>query len=159
MPPEFEQLIKEHRGRIHAIARRYANDSEVNDLYQEILEQLWRSFGGFHGKSKIETWIYRIGFNTAMTRLRKAVKQREGEQKLKGLKQEDSVTSGERCPAEILEDFMGSLNDIDTSILMMYLDGLSGDEMAEVLGIQLNAIQVRISRLKKAFADRYMEPK
>ncbi len=159
MPPEFEQLIKEHDGRIRAIARRYADDSDVNDLYQEILEQLWRSFGGFRGKSRVETWIYRIGFNTAMTRLRKVVKQREGEQKLKHLKQDDSVTTGDRSQAEILEDFMGSLNDIDTSILMMYLDGLSGQEITEVLGIQLNAVQVRISRLKKAFSVRYMERK
>jgi RNA polymerase sigma-70 factor, ECF subfamily len=153
---EFEQLIKDHSGRIRALARRYAADNNVDDLYQEILEQLWRSFEGFHGKSKPETWIYRVGFNTAMTRLRKVVKQREGEQKLKNLNQVDSTT-GDRCQAEILEDFMASLNDIDTSVLIMYLDGLSGQEMTEVLGIQLNAIQVRISRLKKAFADRYME--
>ncbi|PCJ43666.1 MAG: RNA polymerase subunit sigma [SAR86 cluster bacterium] len=158
MPPEFEQLIKDHSGRIRAIARRYADESGIDDLYQEILEQLWRSFEGFQGKSKPETWIYRVGFNTAMTRLRKVVKQREGEQKLTSLKQTDAM-SGDRCQAEILDDFMASLNDIDTSVLMMYLDGLSGHEMAEVLGTPLNAIQVRISRLKKAFTDRYMEVK
>lgn len=78
MPPEFEKLIEGHSGRIRAIARRYADNSSVDDLYQEILEQLWRSFKGFRGKSKPETWIYRVGFNTAMTRLRRNVKQRLG---------------------------------------------------------------------------------
>lgn len=156
MPTEFEQLIIEHSGRIRAIARRYASNGNEDDLYQEILEQLWRSFGNFRGKSKPETWIYRVGFNTAMTRLRKVVKEREGEQKLQILKQA-KLYSDDRCQAEILEDFMASINDVDTSILMMYLDGLSGQEMAEALGIQLNAVQVRISRLKKAFTDRYIE--
>jgi len=156
VPPEFEELIEEHSGRIRAIAKRYADDGNVDDLYQEILEQLWRSFGSFQGNSKPETWIYRVGFNTSMTRLRKVVKHREGEQKLRSLKQTDSTTSN-RCPAEILEDFITSLCDTDTSILMMYLDGLSGQEMTEVLGIKLNAIQVRISRLKKAFTNRYVE--
>ncbi len=156
MPPEFEQLIKDQCGRIRAIAKRYADEGNEEDLYQEILEQLWRSFGNFRGKSKPETWIYRVGFNTAITRLRKVIKQREGEQKLKSLMQ-PNLSAGGRCQAEILEDFMASLNDIDASVLMMYLDGLSGQEIAEVLGIQLNAIQVRISRLKKAFTDRYME--
>ncbi|GAA3938799.1 sigma-70 family RNA polymerase sigma factor [Litoribacillus peritrichatus] len=156
MPLEFEQLIREQAGRIRAIAKRYADNGSEDDLYQEILEQLWRSFDSFRGQSKPETWVYRVAFNTAMTRLRKVVKQREIEQKLQSLKQ-PNVSTGNRCQAEILEDFMTSLNDIDASVLMMYLDGLSGQEMADVLGIQLNAVQVRISRLKKAFTDRYME--
>jgi RNA polymerase sigma-70 factor, ECF subfamily len=156
MPPEFEQLIKEQGSRVRAIAKRYADDGNEDDLYQEILEQLWRSFDSFRNESKPETWIYRVGFNTAMTRLRKVIKQREAEQKLKNLKQQHS-SDNELCQAEILEDFMTSINDIDSSVLMMYLDGLNGQEMAEVLGIQLNAVQVRISRLKKAFTERYME--
>jgi RNA polymerase sigma-70 factor, ECF subfamily len=156
MPPEFEQLIKEQGSRVRAIAKRYADDGNEDDLYQEIIEQLWRSFDSFRNESKPETWIYRVGFNTAMTRLRKVIKQRETEQKLKNLKQQHP-SDNELCQAEILEDFMTSINDIDSSVLMMYLDGLNGQEMAEVLGIQLNAVQVRISRLKKAFTERYME--
>lgn len=155
MPPEFDQLIIENSGRIRAIARRYADDGNEDDLYQEILEQLWRSFGSFRGKSKPETWIYRVGFNTAMTHLRKVAKRRESEKKLQSLKQ-TNISSGDRSEAEILEDFMASLNDIDASVLMMYLDGLSGQEMADVLGVQLNTVEVRISRLKKAFSDRYV---
>lgn len=74
---EFEQLLSSNSGRIRAIAARYGANCEADDLYQEILEQLWRSFKSFRGDSKPETWIYRIGINTAMTRLRKSVKQRE----------------------------------------------------------------------------------
>jgi len=156
MPPNFEQLIKEQAGRVRAIAKRYADHGSEDDLYQEILEQLWRSFDNFKGKSSPKTWIYRVSFNTAMTRLRKVAKQRKVEQTIKNIKQQ-GTSSDESCQAEILDDFMTSLNDTDLSVLMMYLDGLSGHEMADVLGIELNAIQVRISRLKKAFTERYIE--
>lgn len=155
MPPEFEQMIKANSGRISAIARRYADAEEQDDLYQEILEQLWRSFKQFRGEAKPETWIYRIGFNTAMTRVRKAVKQRQGREQMSALRQQESAPSG-RCQAEVLQEFLQSLSEVDASILMMYLDGLSGDDMAVVLGMKTNAIQVRINRIKKQFAERYV---
>lgn len=128
----------------------------MDDLYQEILEQLWRSFKSFRQESKPETWIYRIGFNTAMTRLRMVVKHREGQETL-AVQPLSESTSADRCEAELLKDFLDSLGDVDASILMMYLDGLTGQEMADVLGMGLSAIQVRINRLKTAFTDRYVE--
>lgn len=158
MKSTFEQLIIEHSGRIRAIAKRYADYEGVDDLYQEILEQLWKSYKTFNNKASISTWVYRVSFNTAMTRLRKVVRQREGQKKLSAFKSLEAITST-RCQAEILEDFLDTLDDIDTSIMMMYLDGLTGVNMAEVLGIRVNAIQVRISRLKSAFSDCYMEVK
>ena len=156
MQPEFERLILQHSGRIKAIARRYADAGTEDDLYQEILEQLWRSFGHFRQQSKPETWIFRVGFNTAMTSLRKVIKQRKGVEKLQHLKPAFSVGE-ERCQADILEDFMTSLNDVDASILMMYLDGLNTKDMASVLGIRTNTIGVRISRIKAAFTRRNAE--
>lgn len=158
MPPEFETLIHCNAGRITAIARRYADVDDVEDLKQEILEQLWRSFAQFRGDSKPETWIYRIGFNTAMTRVKKTVKQRQGRERLSALAQEPAQPSGP-CQAQLLEEFLQSLSELDASILMMYLDGLSGQSMAEVLGLKVNAIQVRVSRIKSAFEDRYVEVK
>lgn len=156
MHSKFETLIAENRGRILAIARRYADEEHVDDLYQEILEQLWRSFKSFRQESKPETWVYRIGFNTAMTRLRKVVKHRKGQETLAAQPLAES-TSADHCEAELLKDFLDSLGDVDASILMMYLDGLTGQEMADVLGMGLSAIQVRINRLKTAFTDQYVE--
>ncbi len=156
MQADFEDLINNQQGRIRAIARRYADSGHAEDLHQEILEQLWRSYKGFRGDASPETWVYRIGFNTAMTSLRKVTTVRKGLEKLKTFNHTESAPAG-RCQAEILEDFMNSLNDIDASVLMMYLDGLSGQQMADVLGAPINNVQVRITRLKKAFSDRYVE--
>jgi len=153
---EFEQLIKDHGGRILAIARRYADTDAVDDLYQEILVQLWRSIDSFRGDAKPETWIYRIGFNTAMTSVRKQIRLREGKAILNNQSRSEESLGG-RCQAEILSEFMDSLADIDSSIMMMYLDGLKGQEISSILGVKINTVQVRINRLKKMFSDRYLE--
>lgn len=58
---------------------------------------------------------------------------------------------------DILSSFLTALGDIDASILMMYLDGLSADEMSEVLGISGGAIAVRVNRLKQKFSDMYVD--
>lgn len=156
MAAEFEQLIIDHGGRILAIARRYADTDAVDDLYQEILVQLWRSIDSFRGDAKPETWIYRIGFNTAMTSVRKQIRLREGKAILNNQSSSEESLGG-RCQAEILSEFMDSLADVDSSIMMMYLDGLNGQEISSILGMKLNAVQVRINRLKKMFSDRYLE--
>lgn len=153
---EFEQLLSSNNGRIWALANKYGANGDAEDLYQEILEQLWRSYKSFRGESKPETWIYRVGVNTAMTRLRKSVKQREAVA-LASEQVGGAALPGERCQADILQDFIRILNDVDASILMMYLDGLTGQEMASVLGIKVNSIQVRINRMKSLFSERYVE--
>lgn len=156
MATEFEQLIKDHGGRILAIARRYADIDAADDLYQEILVQLWRSINSFKGEAKLETWIYRIGLNTAMTSVRKQIRFRQGKAILHSQSRSEE-SFGARCQAEILSDFMDSLADVDSSIMMMYLDGLNGQEISSVLGMKVNAVQVRVNRLKKMFSDRYLE--
>lgn len=156
MATEFEQLIKDHGGRILAIARRYADIDAADDLYQEILVQLWRSINSFRGEAKLETWIYRIGLNTAMTSVRKQIRFRQGKAILHSQSRSEE-SFGARCQAEILSDFMDSLADVDSSIMMMYLDGLNGKEISSVLGMKVNAVQVRVNRLKKMFSDRYLE--
>ena len=57
MQTDFDELIAEHSGRIRAIVHRYASAEAQEDLYQDILMQLWRSFPGFRGDSRVETWI------------------------------------------------------------------------------------------------------
>ena len=73
---EFEQLVRAHNGRIRRIARRFAANGAVDDLVQDILMRLWRSYGGFRGDSKAESWIYRVSLNAAMTHVSQTVRAR-----------------------------------------------------------------------------------
>ncbi|MDO3386619.1 RNA polymerase sigma factor [Gilvimarinus sp. SDUM040013] len=154
---DIEALLRSQSGRIRAIANRYARGPDCEDLYQEILEQLWRARDSFRAESKVETWVYRIALNTAITGVRKQCRQREVNNHPKAHSVVSEAAPAERCQADILERFAASLDEVDRSILLMYLDGLSGAEMAAVLGMQRSAIQTRISRLKTDFSHQFVE--
>ncbi|NHW22570.1 sigma-70 family RNA polymerase sigma factor, partial [Escherichia coli] len=67
--------IKINQGLIIKVSRMYTNTLEdEQDLFQEIVLQLWRSFDSFNGQSKISTWMYRVSLNTAITLFRKSSK-------------------------------------------------------------------------------------
>lgn len=156
MHKEFEQVIINNQGRIRYIASRYCHDGEFDDMYQEILLQLWRSFDSYQGNAKRETWVYKVALNTACTYVRTSVKQREIKQSALQQVISDNLPSQENCQADILNNFMNYLNDTDASILMMYLDGLSSDDCAEVTGISASAVRSRIKRIKNEFENQYI---
>ena len=154
----FEQLVREHAGRIRRIARRFAANAAVDDLEQDILMRLWRSYPGFRGDSKVESWVYRVSLNAAMTHVSQTVKARAARAAMSAQSAVSSEgVAGSTSPAQILSDFLGRLGDIDASILMMYMDGLTAEEISGVLGITGNAINVRINRMKQKFNDAYVE--
>jgi RNA polymerase sigma-70 factor (ECF subfamily) len=158
MPPDFEQLIRQHGARIRRIARRYGAPDAVEDLVQDILVRLWRSYPRFRGESKAETWIYRVALNASMTHVKDSIRERAQQTAFAaGLAPSVAAPPAGTSMADILESFLAQISDIDASILMMYLDGLTADEMSGVLGIAANAISVRITRLKQKFSDTYVD--
>ena len=157
VPLDFEQLVRDHSGRIRRIARRFAANGAVDDLVQDILTRLWRSFAGFRGDAKVETWIYRVALNASMTHVNETVKARDLQVVMSTRSAANEGSPGGVSTADILSDFLSRLGDVDASILMMYMDGLTSDEMSEVLGITGNAINVRINRMKQKFTDAYVE--
>ena len=156
MHQEFEQVIINSQGRIRYIASRYSHDGEFDDMYQEILMQLWRSFSSFDGSAARETWVYKVALNTAITFVRKSVRDREIQKSTVTKVINESLPAQDNCQADILNQFMNQLNDTDASILMMYLDGLSSDDCADVAGISANAVRSRIKRIKNEFEHKYI---
>jgi len=156
MQQEFEQVINNNQGRIRYIAARYCRKDEFDDMYQEILLQLWRSFSSYQEHATRETWVYQVALNTACSFVRKTVKHREIKQSALKQVMHESQPGHESCQADILSGFMNHLNDTDASILMMYLDGLSSDDCASVVGISANAVRSRIKRIKSEFENQYI---
>jgi RNA polymerase sigma-70 factor (ECF subfamily) len=146
----FEQILHRNRRRLAAIAYAYA-DREAEDLLQEILLQLWRSKKGFQHRSAIDTWCYRVALNTAISWQRRRQRQRLPPTAV-DLDQLSGPTRGDNAPA-LLQVFMRTLSEVDRALLVMYLDDLSGDEMAQALGITVGAVRVRIHRIKSALAN------
>jgi len=157
MPSAFDELIRQHGSRIRRIALRYASRDAVDDLVQDISVRLWRSYPSFRSDSKIETWIYQVALNAAMTYVKTSLRERQGQAALAAHSSRPEATQAVSSMADILESFLEILGDIDAAILMMYLDGLTGDEMSRVLGISSNAVNVRVNRLKQKFSDTYVD--
>jgi len=156
MHKEFEQVILDNQGRIRYIASRYCHDGDLEDMYQEIMLQLWRSFSSFKGNSSRETWVYKVALNTACTYVTKSIKHRDIKNSMSKNQFNVNQPAQDNCQGEILNSFMNHLSDTDASILMMYLDGLSSEACADVVGISANAVRVRIKRIKNEFENQYI---
>ncbi|MDN5204226.1 sigma-70 family RNA polymerase sigma factor [Fulvivirgaceae bacterium BMA10] len=144
----FLEQVFSHQAIIHKICRMYRDTREdQEDLFQEIVYQLWKSFGQFQGKSKFSTWMYRIGLNTAMATFRKPKTQQlsleDHLQLNRAIVQEPEDENSERLFRAIRK-----LEEADRALLSLYFEDLSYAEVGEVLGISENNVGVRLTRIK-----------
>ena len=149
---DYEKLVQRNRGRLAAIARTYAKD-ETEDLLQEILLQIWRSWQRFEQRANIDTWCYRIALNTAISWSRSDRRRERGIDRTQV--DVNSVSGGIDGSDEtkLLERFLTTLSVTDRGLVLMYLDDLSGKEMADVTGLSEGAVRVRIHRIKKQLEE------
>lgn len=126
------------------------NEADRQDLFQEIIIQLWKAWPRFRGDAKFSTWLYRIAINTAITGLRK---------------HNDFVTSYEpdTLPTHIADEQQGreeeqlaflyravaQLNEVEKAIVMLYLEERSYEEMEDILGISQGTLRVKMNRIKE----------
>jgi RNA polymerase sigma-70 factor (ECF subfamily) len=156
----FRRWLDAHLGLILKVVRGCAAvPQDQDDLFQDVLLQIWSSIPAFRGEAKETTWIYRVAFNTALAWRRGERRRREGhEQFLKfdvsPLVQPSHVDlMPEREIVERLYTAIRQLPKVEASLALMHLDGLSYSEMAEVLGISENYIGVKLNRIRKQLAD------
>ncbi|MBP2617997.1 RNA polymerase sigma-70 factor (ECF subfamily) [Chryseobacterium jejuense] len=151
---EFAQLIKDNQGLIIKVSRLYTNSLEdEEDLFQEIVLQLWRSYDSFKGNSKISTWMYRVALNTAITLFRKKSKSLPTNEL--DINHKDFVEDDDEKQQQIslLYTVIKTLPNIERAIVMMYLDDLPYKDIAENLGITEVNARVKMNRLKKTLKE------
>lgn len=149
---EFTRLIEENQGIVHKVCRIYAdNPDQHEDLFQEIVLQLWKSYDSFKGNSKFSTWMYRVGINTAITIFRKR-KRRPQHSSIEHhhfhIKSEEKDEELE-FRLKMMRKAINQLNDIERALVLLYLDDLSYREIAETLGITEVNARVKMNRVKK----------
>ncbi|WP_298418348.1 RNA polymerase sigma factor [uncultured Kordia sp.] len=144
--------ILPHAAIIIKICRAYSNSQEdFEDYYQEVCLQIWRSRANFNQKSAWSTWIYRISLNVCLTLLKKD-------------KKNGKTFVSDTLPKEVIEDSQAvfdeeslnelykaikQLNEINRAIILLYLEEKSYDEIANIMGMKLTTIGVRINRIKE----------
>lgn len=147
----FITAIKENESLLYKVASVYTrNADDRNDLIQEIVYQLWRSYDSFNGRSALSTWIYRVALNVSINQL-KIEKRRIStvpieEQFMDGYEagKQDDETRWEEFRQQI-----DTLNLLDKALVMLYLDNKSYAEIAEIIGISASNVGTKLSRIKE----------
>ena len=127
---------------------------DQDDLFQEIIIQVWHSIPAFRKESSDTTWLYRISLNTAIKWTKKERKHNQSDpiEKMESILQEGVIQTDERL-AWLYEEIY-KLDEIDRSITLLLLDGFSYKEMASILGITESNVGVKINRIKKLLASK-----
>jgi RNA polymerase sigma-70 factor (ECF subfamily) len=157
----FRRWLDEHIGLMLKVVRGCATaPQDQDDLFQDVLLQVWSSIPAFRREAKETTWIYRVAFNTALAWRRGERRRREGHEtflKFDVSPQVHPSHADSLQAQEIVEQLYTAIRQLpklDASLALMHLDGLSYQEMAEVLGISENYIGVKLNRIRKQLADR-----
>jgi len=156
----FNDWLSEYGGAVLRVARAYTLTTEdCQDLAQEILLHVWRSLPQFQGRASPSTWIYRVALNTALGWRRKERRRRARQQPILEVENlsDAGLDSGEQViQRELVERLYTAIRQLpktDAAVVLLYLDGLSYRQMAEVLGISESNAGVKLNRAKKALGE------
>lgn len=151
----FVETIQEHEGIIYKIARLYTeNKVDQEDLYQEIVFQLWKAFESYRGDSKFSTWMYRVALNTALLQLKKKKKQGQkvSTDQIQLANEAYDPLMDERI-AKMYEQIR-QLNEVDKAIVFLFLEAKPYAEIGQILGLTENNVGTRMSRIKSLLKNR-----
>lgn len=142
-------MVREQKSTIYTVCYMFSNDEdEVSDLFQETLINLWKGYESFRHESKLSTWIYRVAMNTCISADRK--KRKQGTKvplsmDINLYNDEDHETKQVRQ----LHERIQRLDLIDRALVMMWLEGMNYDEIADVIGISVKNVGVKLVRIKE----------
>lgn len=143
----FERMVKAEKGSIYSACLMFADSrEEADDISQEVLINLWQGFPKFRGESNISTWVYRITLNTCISYDRKRRRRPEVRESVPEKTTDDNVLSRQ---SKLLHDRIRILEPFDRAIVLLWLEDMSYEEIAEIVGISSRAVGVRLVRIRE----------
>ena len=166
----FDLLVLKYQGRIAALVARYVSDAgEVEDVTQEAFIKAYRALGKFRGDSAFYTWLYRIAANAAKNHLVAKGRRPGADATIEDAEgfDEGGMLSESASPealvmgvelAEVVESAMNGLPDeLRAALTLREFEGLSYDDIADVLGCPVGTVRSRIFRAREAIDQRVKE--
>lgn len=144
---KFSQMVREQKSTIYIICYMFAdNRTEVDDLVQEVLVNLWKGFPKFEGRSDIRTWVYRVSLNTCISSVRK--------KRLNTVPLTMDIdlfdeTDADNRQVHLLHSRIIRLQPFDRAIVLLWLENLSYEEIGQIVGISTKNVSVRLFRIKE----------
>lgn len=154
-PHNFEQVYQSNKDRIYRLCRGYLGPvPEADDLFQEVFLRVWQALGNFRGEAQVDTWVYRIGINTALLWRKREAKRKANE--VSGMAGAELATAPEGGASEQSERLAGlqkaisQLKPLDRVVIGMVLEGFKHAEIAASTGLTTNNVGVKVNRIKSA---------
>ena len=152
---EFVRQVQANQGIIQKICRLYGQTQpDGEDLFQEIIVQLWKAVPKFQEQSRFSTWLYRVALNTAISDFRK---------KRRALPVIQTEVASLEIESELIDDkderlktlyaAISQLQEIDKAVVMLYLEDKSYDEMEDIVGISASTLRVRMNRIREKLRE------
>lgn len=145
------ELMEQNKGIIFAICNSYCkNKDDIDDLSQEIVYNLWKSFNSYNTDLKFSTWMYRVALNVAISFYRKGKRLESKvvyDEQLIQFEADNGYEEAEDF--KLLFNFISTLKDMDKSIILLYLEDKSYKEIASIVGISETNVATRIGRIKE----------
>ena len=144
---EFAQLVRENKSTIYTVCYMFSNDQdEVNDLFQEVLINLWRGIDSFKGDAQVTSWIYRVSLNTCISADRKKKHQPTVPLSMDINLFEDDDADARQI--QMLYSRVHRLRPFDRAIVLLWLEGIPYDEIGAITGISAKNVGVRLTRIR-----------
>lgn len=142
----FIALIKQYNNAIYKVCWMFAGrDAElVHDLYQEIVLRLWKGFQKYRPDDKDIYWIYKISLNTAISYKRKKTFATQSLDKTA-----DNLATPEDTTSDDLYELINLLDPLDKTIIYLYLEQRSHEEISQITGISATNVGTKIQRIKQ----------
>ena len=145
---QFAELVKAHKSTIYTVCYMFSKDEdEVNDLFQEVLVNLWKGFSSFEGRSDARTWVYRVRLNTCISDDRKKKRRKTVPLSMDINLFEDRDADSRQV--QMLNKRISRLGAFDRAIILLWLENMSYEEIGQVVGITAKNVSVRLYRIKE----------
>ena len=147
---EFLALVDAQKRTIYKVCYMYAEDQEeLNDLYQEVVLNLWKSFPRYRGDSKLVTWVYRIAMNTCITYLRHTHTRPQTVSLTVDVTEPWDNEESKTAQLKELYRLISQLGKLERALILLWLEERSYQEMADILGLSKNNVAVKLNRVKE----------
>lgn len=154
----FLSVVEANKGILYKVTNAYChNPDDRQDLLQEIIVQLWKSFDNYNEQYKYTTWIYRIALNVAISFYRKENRRQEIANPLP----EQIMLFTDESEQDLIENtgvlqrFIAQLKELDRALILLYLEERPQKEIAQIMGISESNVATKISRIKQVLKQKF----
>jgi RNA polymerase sigma factor (sigma-70 family) len=157
----FLANLNRNIGIVHGVCHTYFRRDSVEreDVFQEIMYQLWKSYPQFKGESKFSTWMYKVALNTAITHIQRRTETPQNAELSEVVAHASDVDEHMSRVEELhrLHEAIAALSDIDKAIILLHLEDQNYDEIASITGLTKTNVSVRLVRIKRALKDHFQK--